>query len=382
MIDFSLPNEVQMLVSTVKRFVEKELNPLEDEIERTNALDPRVADGLKQKARELGLWAMHMPQEVGGGGLSAVEFCLVNEQIGRTKDVLARRAFGHVPSILVHCTGVQREKYLQAAMRGDIHVSVAMSEPEAGSDANGIKTTVKRVGDEWILNGSKHFISDADIASAYIVTARCEEGISCFFVDRDTPGLELGPIQEMMGHRGTHQHGLFFTDCRVGPQQLLGEPGRGMSLVLGLLNVARLAYVGARAVGMASKLLEMSVEFAQQRSQFGAPIGSFQMVQKMVADMQCEIYGARMMLLNAAWEIDQGRDAREKVSMVKLFASEMLGRVADSAVQIFGGMGYCTELPIERYYRDARVFRLYDGTSEIHRIMIARSLLEKGVLPL
>ncbi len=378
MIDFSLPNEAQMLIATVKRFVEKELTPLEDEIEKTNAIDPSVAEGLKRKARELGLWAMHMPEEAGGGGLNTVEFCLVNEQIGRTKDVLARRAFGHVPSILARCTGAQREKYLHAAMRGDIHVSVAMSEPEAGSDANGIRTTARRDGEGWILNGSKHFISDADVAGAYIVTARCEEGISCFLVDRDTPGLELGPMQEMMGHRGTHQHGLFFTDCRIGAEQLLGEPGRGMSLVLGLINVARLAYVGARAVGMASKLLEMSAEYAQQRSQFGAPIGSFQMVQKMLADMQTEIYAARMMVLNAAWEVDQGRDAREKVSMVKLFASEMLGRVADSAVQIFGGMGYCTELPIERCYRDARVFRLYDGTSEIHRILIARNLLEKG----
>ncbi|MBI3102374.1 MAG: acyl-CoA dehydrogenase family protein [Burkholderiales bacterium] len=378
MIDFSLPNEAQMLIATVKRFVENELNPLEDEIERTNAIAPSVADGLKRKARELGLWAMHMPEEAGGGGLSTVEFCLVNEQIGRTKDVLARRAFGHVPSILVRCTGAQREKYLHAAMRGDIHVSVAMSEPEAGSDANGIRTTARRDGEGWILNGSKHFISDADVAGAYIVTARCEEGISCFLVDRDTPGLELGSMQEMMGHRGTHQHGLFFTGCRIGAEQLLGELGRGMSLVLGLINVARLAYVGARAVGMASKLLEMSAEYAQQRSQFGAPIGSFQMVQKMLADMQTEIYAARMMVLNAAWEVDQGRDAREKVSMVKLFASEMLGRVADSAVQIFGGMGYCTELPIERCYRDARVFRLYDGTSEIHRILIARNLLEKG----
>ncbi|MGB3450586.1 MAG: acyl-CoA dehydrogenase family protein [Giesbergeria sp.] len=378
MIDFSLPNEAQMLIATVKRFVEKELNPFEDEIERTNAIDPSVADGLKRKARELGLWAMHMPEETGGGGLSTVEFCLVNEQIGRTKDVLARRAFGHVPSILARCTGAQREKYLHTAMRGDIHVSVAMSEPEAGSDANGIRTTARRNGEGWILNGSKHFISDADVASAYIVTARCEEGISCFLVDRDMPGLEVGPMQEMMGHRGTHQHGLFFTDCQIGPEQLLGELGRGMSLVLGLINVARLAYVGARAVGMASKLLEMSAEYAQQRSQFGAPIGSFQMVQKMLADMQTEIYAARMMVLNAAWEVDQGRDAREKVSMVKLFASEMLGHVADSAVQIFGGMGYCTDLPIERYFRDARVFRLYDGTSEIHRILISRTLLEKG----
>ena len=380
MIDFSLSNEARMLVSTVKRFVENELNPLEAEIESSNTLDPEVAQGLRRKALELGLWAMHMPQEVGGGGLSTVEFCLVNEQIGRTKDVLARRAFGHVPSILVRCVGGQREKYLHAAMRGDLHVSVAMSEPEAGSDANSIKTTARREGDGWLLNGSKHFISDADVAGAFIVTARCEEGVSCFLVDRDTPGFELGRRQDMMGHRGTHQHEMAFTNCRIGPDQLLGEAGRGMSLVLGLINVARLAYVGARALGMASKLLEMSAGFAQQRTQFGAPIGSFQMVQKMLADMQTEIYAARMMLLNAAWEIDQGRDARDRVSMVKLFASEMLGRVADSAVQIFGGMGYCTELPIERYYRDARVFRLYDGTSEIHRVMIARSLLAGGTV--
>lgn len=378
MIDFSLSGEAQMLIATVKRFVEKELEPLEDEIERTNAIDPMVAGRIRRKAQELGLWAMHMPEDVGGGGLSMVELCLANEQIGRTKDVLARRAFGAVPGILLQCKGAQREKYLHAAMRGEIHVSLAMSEPESGSDANGIKTSARPDGGGWLLNGSKHFISDADIASAYIVTARCEEGISCFLVDRDTPGLELGRLQEMMGQRGTHQNELFFNNCRVGPDQLLGQLGRGMSLVLGLVNIGRLAHVGARAVGMASKLLEMSTQYAQQRAQFGAMIGSFQMVQKMLADMQTDIYAGKMMVLNAAWEIDQGRDAREKVSMVKIFASEMLGRAADSAVQIFGGMGFCKELPVERYYRDARVFRIYDGTSEIHRIMIARSLLDRG----
>lgn len=378
MIDFALSHESRLLVDTIRRFIDQELRPLEAQVEQDQSLSADCAAALREKAQAIGLWAMHMPVEVGGGGLSTLDFCLVNEQIGRTKDILARRAFGAVPGLLLHCQGPEQSRYLQAAMRGDLHVSVAMSEPGAGSDANGIKTTARRDGDGWRLNGSKHFISDADLAGAYLVTARSEEGISCFLLDRQTPGFTLGRQQNMMGHRGTHQHELFFQDCRLEAHHLLGQPGRGLALTLEFINIARLAYVGARCVGMATHLLELATDYARQRQQFGVSIGSFQMVQKMLADMYTDIYAARMMMLNAAWEIDQGRDARDKVSMVKLFASEMLGRVADHAVQIFGGMGYCAELPIERYYRDARAFRLYDGTSEIHRCLLARSLLKHG----
>lgn len=377
-MDFALSHESRLLVDTVRRFVDEELRPLEDLVERQDGVPPEVAAALGRQGRELGLWAMHMPTELGGGGLSMLDFCLVNEQIGRTKDVLARRAFGMVPGMLAACRLPEQLRYAHAAIQGELHVSVAMSEPGAGSDAAGIQTRAVRDGAGWRLTGSKHFISDADVAGAYVVTARCEEGISCFLLDRHTPGLSLGRHQAMMGQRGTHQHEVFFQDCPLHGWQLLGEPGRGLALAMRFINVARLAYVGARCVGLAGLLLELASEHAQQRRQFGAPIGEFQLIQGMLADMQTELYAARMMMLNAAWEIDQGRDARAKVSMVKLFASEMLGRVADHAVQIFGGMGYCTELPIERIYRDARGFRLYDGASEIHRTMIARALLSQG----
>lgn len=377
-MDFALSHESRLLVDTVRRFVDEELRPLEELVEREDGLPPDVAAGLGRKGRELGLWAMNMPTELGGAGLSMLDFCLVNEQIGRTKDVLARRAFGMVPGMLAACRGPEQLRYAHAAAHGEMHISVAMSEPSAGSDAAGIQTRAVRDGDGWRLAGGKHFISDADVAGAYIVTARSEEGISCFLVDRHTPGLTLGRHQAMMGQRGTHQHELFFQDCPLRPWQLLGEPGRGLALAMRFINVARLAYVGARCVGLAGLLLEQASEHARQRHQFGAPIGEFQLIQGMLADMQTELYAARMMVLNAAWEIDQGHDARAKVSMVKLFASEMLGRAADHAVQIFGGMGYCAELPIERIYRDARGFRLYDGASEIHRSTIARELLARG----
>jgi len=383
MIDFSLTPELALLKATVRRFVETELQPLEAEVEETGRLDPAVARALTAKARALGLYALNMPREVGGGGLSAVEVCLVEEEMGRTSDILIRRAFGNVYEVLLACTGSQRERYLLPAVRGERVCSIAMTEPEAGSDAAAIRTRAVRDGEGWVLNGTKHFISDGDYADFFVVTAvtdpeRGPRGISLFLVDKAAPGFQLGRIQPMMGLRGTGHVEFALRDCYVGADQLLGEPGRGLPLILRTIGRIRLAHIGARAVGMACRLLELCRAHAGTRRQFGRPIGEFQMVQQMLADMTTEIQAARLLTLRAAWEIDQGGEAREQVSMAKLYASEMIGRVADRAVQIFGGMGYCKDLVVERVYRDCRVLRIFDGTSEIHRWTIARRLIEHG----
>ncbi|MEL3892012.1 acyl-CoA dehydrogenase family protein [Ferrovibrio sp. MS7] len=387
MIDFSIPAETQMVLDSLRRFIQKELAPHEAEVEEIQVVRPELAQELRNKAKEMGLFAMGMPEDVGGGGLSTVDMCLCEEEFGFTKDALVRRAFGAIPGSLVNCVGEQREKYLLPAVRGEINVALGMTEPNAGSDAAGIKTAAKRDGDDFILNGSKHFISDADVAHAFIITAVTDpskgaKGISAFLVDKGTPGFTVGRTQYMMGLRGTNHSELIFEDVRLPKSQMLGAEGTGLFQALSTINRVRLGMVGGRSVGMARKLMQKCIDYANERKQFGQTLGEFQMVQAMLADMATEIFATRMMVLNAAWETDQDRDPREKVSMVKYYASEMLGRVADKAVQIFGGMGYCREMPLEQLYRDARVYRIFDGASDIHRMIIARSLLKNGRMSL
>jgi acyl-CoA dehydrogenase len=384
MIDFEVPEESRLLVDTVKRFIEKELAPLEQKVEDSGTVDPDLVRDLRRKSRELGLFAMTYPREVGGGGLGTIDSCLVEEQCGWTSDALVRRAFGAIPGPIIHCQGEQRERYLLPAVRGDIDVGLGMTEPAAGSDAAAIRTTAKRDGKGWIINGTKHFITDGDFVDTVIISAVTDpekgaKGISTFFVDKGTPGFRVARVQHMMGMRGLNHAELSLEDVRVGPEQLLGQEGAGLSQMLSFVNAYRLGGVGARAVGMASRVLKLATDYARQRKQFGKPIGEFQMIQEKLADMVTDIFGVRMMVLNTAWEIDQGRDPREKVSMVKFHASEMLGRVVDRGVQIFGGMGYTKEFIMERLYRDARVLRIYDGTTEIHKMVIARSLIQNGV---
>ncbi|MCO5129037.1 MAG: acyl-CoA dehydrogenase family protein [Xanthobacteraceae bacterium] len=387
MIDFSIPEEQKLLLENLRRFIETELAPHEAEVEEKQFVRPELAAELRAKAKALGFFAMYMPEDCGGGGVGAIDMCLCEEQFGWTKDALVRRTFGSIPFALQNCVGEQRDKYLFPAVRGDINIAFAMTEPNAGSDAAGIRTHAKRDGSDFIINGSKHFISDADVADGFIVTAvtdpaKGKRGISTFLIDRGTPGFTVGRTQYMMGLRGTNNCELIFENVRLPASQMLGQEGEGLFQALSIINLVRLGLVGGRAVGMASKLMKMSIDYANERRQFGKSIGEFQMVQAMLADMATEIFAARMMVLNTAWEIDQGRDPREKVSMVKYFASEMLGHVADKAVQIFGGMGYCKELPLEQYYRDARVYRIFDGASEVHRAVVARSLLKSGTHPL
>jgi acyl-CoA dehydrogenase len=378
-------DERRLLVETVRRFVTAEVQPLEAEVEDLARVPDEKLRTLRTKAQALGLFAMNMPAEVGGGGLSMVDTCLVEEELGKTSDALIRRVFGQVYPMLMACRGDQRERYLLPTVRGEKICAMAITEPGAGSDAAAITTTARLEGDEWVIDGTKHFISDGDIADYVIVMAltdrekRARGGITLLLVDKGTPGFSVARRQPMMGHRGYGHAELSFEGCRIPAGNVLGEVGGGFKLIMGSVSAVRLAHIGARCVGMARRVLEMMRNHANERRQFGKPLGEFQMVQQMIADSATEIFATRVMVLATAAEIDQGLDPRDKVSMVKVYASEMLGRVADRGIQVFGGMGYSKDLPLERIARDARVTRIYDGASEVHRMLIARSVLKNGL---
>jgi acyl-CoA dehydrogenase len=322
-----------------------------------------------------------MPEAHGGGGLSAFDTMLVEEQFGRTTDILIRRAFGNVYEALLACQGDQVERWLRPAVRGERVCSIAITEPGAGSDAAAITTRASRDGTGWRLTGAKHFISDGLVSDFFLVSAVTDpvkgaRGISMFMVDKGLPGLAIGRDQPMMGLRGTSHVELAFDNVPLEAESLLGAEGEGYRMALSVLGRVRLAQVGARSIGKATKIMDLMVDYARQRRQFGQAIGDFQMVGQMLADSAIEINAARLALWQTAWEMDAGLDPRARISVVKVQAAETLGRVADRAVQVFGGMGFCKDLPIERYYRDARIYRIFDGTSEIHRSVLAKSLMK------
>ena len=383
-MDFSLSEEQHLLVSSIRGFIESELRPLEEDIEKTGRLADDVASEIRAKSRELGLYAVNIPTKYGGGGLSVLDWMIAEEQFGRTSDILVRRAFGNVYEILLEGTDAQIETYLIPAVRGDRTFSVAFTEPEAGSDAAAIKTRAVRKNDGWVLNGSKHFISDGLYSDFFIVTAVTNpdagaRGISTFILDKGLAGFTVGRDQPMMGLKGTSHVEMHFENVKLNEGCLLGKEGQGLKLALATLGRVRLAQVSARAVGRSSMILDSCLRYSKDRRQFGSPIGEFQMIQHMLADSAMEINACRLALWQTARRIDAGEEARGAISMLKVQASEMLGRVVDRAVQIYGGAGYCCDLPIERYYRDARIARIYDGTSEIHRMVMARQMMKGDV---
>ena len=383
-MNFSLSEEQHLLVSSIRGFIESELRPLEEDIEKTGRLADDVASEIRAKSQELGLYAVNIPTKYGGGGLSVLDWMIAEEQFGRTSDILVRRAFGNVYEILLEGTDAQIETYLIPAVLGDRTFSVAFTEPEAGSDAAAIKTRAVRKNDGWVLNGSKHFISDGLYSDFFIVTAVTNpdagaRGISTFILDKGLAGFTVGRDQPMMGLKGTSHVEMHFENVKLNEGCLLGKEGQGLKLALATLGRVRLAQVSARAVGRSSMILDSCLRYSKDRRQFGSPIGEFQMIQHMLADSAMEINACRLALWQTASRIDAGEEARGAISMLKVQASEMLGRVVDRAVQIYGGAGYCCDLPIERYYRDARIARIYDGTSEIHRMVMARQMMKGDV---
>ena len=383
-MDFELNQEQRLLANTIRSFIRRELKPLEQDIEETGRLSDALAVDIRKKSQALGLYAVNIPSEFGGGGLSVLDWMIAEEQFGWTSDILIRRAFGNVYEILLEGSEVQIENYLLPAVRGDRTFSVAFTEPEAGSDAASITSRAIRSKDGWVLNGAKHFISDGFYSDFFVVTAVTDpnaaaKGISTFIVEKGMPGVIIGREQPMMGLRGTSHVEMRFDEVRLSPQHLLGREGQGLKLAFATLGRVRLAQVAARAVGRATMVMKMSLEYARQRHQFGEAIGDFQMIQQMLADSAMEINACRLALWQIASNLDSGKEMRGGISMLKIQASEMLGRVVDRAVQIYGGAGYCRDLPIERYYRDARISRIYDGTSEVHRSVMARELIKGDV---
>ena len=381
-MDFGFSQEQQMVVDTVRSFVERELYPLEAEVERRGKCPRDLGREIQGKVIELGFYAPNIPEAYGGGGLDHLTFTLLERELGRASMALSVW-WGRPSNILCAGTDEQRERYLLPAVRGERIDALAMTEPDAGSDIRGMKSVARRDGNEWVINGTKHFISHADIADFVILfVATGEEDtrrgrkktITCFLVDRGTPGFEIRKGYDSVSHRGYHNCVLAFDDCRVPASQVLGEVGRGFELMNTWLYATRLT-VAAMCVGRARRCFDLAVDWAASRKQFGQPIGRFQGVGFKLADMATEIDAADWLTLAAAWRLDQGASANREIAQAKLYASEMLARVTDEAVQIFGGMGLMSELPIERFWRDARVERIWDGTSEIQRHIISRELL-------
>ena len=381
-MEFGLDPEQRLVVDTVRGFVEKELYPLEDEVERAGEVPREVGREIQDKVRALGFYAPNIPEEFGGGGLDHLTFTLLERELGRASMALSV-FWGRPSNILCAGDAEQRERYLLPCVRGEKIDALAMTEPDAGSDVRGMKTFARRDGGDFVINGTKHFISHADLADFVIVfvatgeeetRAGTKKRITCFLVDRGAPGFEIRPGYRAVSHCGYHNSILVFDDCRVPASQMLGEEGAGFELANTWLGATRLT-VAAMCVGRARRCLDLCVDWAASRRQFGRPIGRFQGVSFKLADMATEIDAADWLTLAAAWRLDQGLDANRAIAQAKLYASEMLARVTDEAVQIFGGMGLMDDLPIERFWRDARVERIWDGTSEIQRHIISRDLL-------
>jgi acyl-CoA dehydrogenase len=381
-VNLELTAEQQLISSTVRDFVERELYPHENEVERLDEVPPELADEIRAKALGSGLYAANMPAELGGGGLDAVGVVLVERELGRASYAL-QMLVERPSNILQACQGEQRERYLLPAIRGERHDCVAMTEPGAGSDVRSMTTTAVRDGGDYVVTGTKHFISHADVADFVILfaatgveqTARGPKKlITTLLVDSGSRGLEVRRGPPCVSNRGYHQCELIFSGCRVPVANRLGEEGRGFDLMGQWLGATRLT-VAATSVGRARRVLEAATEWAANRRQFGQPIGRFQGVGFRLADMATELEAADLLTLRAAARLDRGAMTDADAAMAKLYASEMLGRVTDAAVQTFGGMGLMGELPVERWWRDARVERIWDGTSEIQRQIIARSML-------
>ena len=381
-MDFSLSEEQQLIVDTVRGFCENELYPHEDEVERTGEVPVELQQELKQKCIDTGFYACNMPEEVGGGGLSHLDFALVERELGRASMAL-NHFFGRPSNILMACDDAQREQYLYPAVKGERMDALAMTEPDAGSDVRGMKCTARLVGGDWVVNGTKHFISHANVADFVIVfiatgeeeTPRgLKKKITCFLVDRGTPGFEIRDGYDSVSHRGYKNCILQFDDCRLPASQILGELHGGFAIMNEWLYATRIT-VAAMCVGRARRVFDLALQQSADRKQFGQAIGKFQGVSFKLADMVTEIDAADWLTLSGAWRLDQGLPANREIASAKLYASEMLARVTDEAIQIFGGMGLMSDLPIARFWRDARVERIWDGTSEIQRHIISRDLL-------
>ncbi|MCB1756268.1 MAG: acyl-CoA dehydrogenase family protein [Gammaproteobacteria bacterium] len=374
---------LNLLLDTIGRFVRERLIPNEGVVAETD----RIPEDIVEEMKSLGLFGLSIPEEYDGMGLSMEEEVLATFEIGHAspcfRSLFATNNGIGGQGIVIDGTQAQKSRYLPRLVTGELIGSFALTEPDSGSDAASLRTTAQRDGDSYLLNGTKRYITNAPEAGIFTVMARTDpqkkgaSGISAFIVERDTPGLSLGKPDRKMGHRGAHTCDVIFENCRVPAQNLIGErEGVGFKTAMKVLDKGRIN-IAAISVGAAERMLQDALRYACERKQFGKPIAEFQLVQAMLADSKAEIYAARCMVLDAARKRDEGLDVGTEASCAKMFASETCGRVADRAVQIFGGAGYLAEYGIERFYRDVRLFRLFEGTTQIQQLVIARNMIRE-----
>ncbi|MDI5920798.1 acyl-CoA dehydrogenase family protein [Halomonas sp. LR5S13] len=378
------PELLNQLLDTISRFVRERLIPNEARLAEEDAVPPELLEEMK----EMGLFGLSIPEEYGGLGLTMEEEALVAMEIGRTSPAF-RSVFGTnngigAQGILIDGTAEQKARYVPRLATGEILSSFCLTEPDVGSDAASLRTTAVRDGDDYILNGTKRYITNGPEADLFTVMARTDPdkkgagGISAFIVEGSTPGLERGPADKKMGQKGAHTCDIIFNDCRVPAENIIGgREGQGFKTAMKVLDRGRL-HISAVCVGVADRLVEESLSYAMERQQFGVPLSSHQLIQAMLADSKTEAYAGRTMVLDAARRKDDGEDVSTLASCAKLFCAEMVGRVADRAVQVHGGAGYMAEYAVERFYRDVRLFRIYEGTTQIQQLVIARNMVREA----
>lgn len=374
------PETFRQLLDTVERFVRERLIPAEELVAETDEIPAEIL----AEMRDLGLYGLSAPEEYGGLGLSMAEEAEVVYLLGHASPAF-RSAIGTnvgigSQGIVLDGTEEQKQEWLPKIASGEVVSSFALTEPEAGSDAASLRTVARKDGDHYVINGAKRFITNAARAGMFTLMARTggpgAGGISAFIVPADTPGIKIGKSERKMGQRGAHIHDVIFEDCRVPASAIIGgKEGQGFKTAMKTLDKGRL-HIAALCCGVADRLIEESVKYARERKQFGQAIGEFQLIQAMLADSKTESYAARCMVRDAARKRDAGEPISMEASCCKLFASEMVGRVADRAVQIHGGSGYIQDYPVERFYRDVRIFRLYEGTSQVQQLIIAKQMLK------
>lgn len=372
---------LNQLVDTIHRFVRDRLIPAEQSVAENDAIPEDIAREMK----EMGLFGLSIPEEYGGLGLTMEEEALVAFEIGHTSPAF-RSFFGTnngigAQGILIDGTEEQKQKYVPRLATGEVISSFCLTEPDVGSDAASLKTRADKDGDHYILNGTKRYITNGPEAGLYTVMARTDQnnkgagGITAFIVEGDTPGLIRGKPDVKMGQKGAHVCDITFEDCRVPAENIIGgQEGQGFKTAMKVLDRGRL-HISAVCVGVAERLIEDALRFAMERKQFGAPLADHQLIQAMLADSRAEAFAGRSMVLEAARSKDAGKNVSLDASCCKLFCAEMVGRVADRAVQIHGGAGYMAEYAVERFYRDVRLFRIYEGTTQIQQIVIARGMV-------
>ena len=379
----TLTDELQQMKIMIKNFVDKEVEPYAQQIEDEDSIPLHLIE----KMKELGLFGMSIPEEYGGIGLNAVGKATILEQLGRTHNGFVSLISAHTgigsTGLVKLASDHLKQKYLPDMAVGNKIAAFALSEPGAGSDATNLSTQAEKRGDQWLVNGTKHFITNAPVADVFTVFALTDKdkgakgGITAFLIERDFPGLHIGKPDKKMGLRGSYTAQVILDDCIVPEENVIGEVGMGYMNALKILGEGRIG-LAARAVGSCDKLIELSASYAKERVQFGKPIASNQGIQWMLADMATETEAARTLTMMAAQMVDDGKKVIKEASMAKLFASDVFNKVADKALQIHGGIGYIGEYAVERFYRDARITKIYEGTNEIQRLIIARKVLEEN----